>query len=440
MHLIMHFFKIMEKNKILEKKKIDISTKNLKLRVGIFIIALIVALGAFGFGINSCVNSSSPNVGWNSYKLKDYYDANYEGYNENIYLNYYLSDGNKSTNKRIVDTFTSASKDVFSLIDSNKNHSYSVNGIGYINSHIGETVEINGELFKILNDAKEKTYEEDSSYSMFSGLIQDYWKYLIPSVSLGDYKEPGYLKYYVELSSDLSNFNLDLSKDGERYYAKFTISDEVQSFIDENKLDNISILDLNTLFYSYYLDGIYSRFKDDDLVKGYLYTHTGEMIFMNDSFLDTNGIRIFDSLNYGQSFVCGTLDTKKKAYVSNIRSFPVFSEFESEYFMTHIPSSNDSRSMFYDYKTGYSQNVIKASTLVEEDMSSSLVDLTYKNLNVVNSKDYNSYKGLSSSISGCMILSMETEKIYLRNTKDYYKNVYDSEGKPIEYERIFILD
>ena len=67
--------------------------------------------------------------------------------------------------------------------------------------------------------------------------------------------------------------------------------------------------------------------------------------------------------------------------------------------------------------------MIKSSTLVDEDMSSSLVDLTFKNLNVVNSKDYNAYKDLPSSICGCLILSSETNKMYLRNAKDYFKKV-----------------
>ena len=84
------------RNKRFEKKKIDISNKNIKLRISIFILALIVALGSFIFGINACVNSSSPNKGWNLYNLKDYYDSRYEGYNENVYLNYFISDGNKS--------------------------------------------------------------------------------------------------------------------------------------------------------------------------------------------------------------------------------------------------------------------------------------------------------------------------------------------------------
>ena len=38
----------------------------------IFILALIVALGSFIFGINACVNSSSPNKGWNLYIKTDY--------------------------------------------------------------------------------------------------------------------------------------------------------------------------------------------------------------------------------------------------------------------------------------------------------------------------------------------------------------------------------
>lgn len=428
------------RNKRFEKKKIDISNKNIKLRISIFILALIVALGSFIFGINACVNSSSPNKGWNLYNLKDYYDSRYEGYNENVYLNYFINDGNKSENKKIIDLLCLSAKEVYSMIDSNKNHSYEVNGIGYINSHIGEEVEICEELYEILSDAKKKTYEENSSYSMFSGLIQDYWKYLIPNVSNSSYKEPGYINDYVDFSKDLSNFNLDLKKEEDKYFAKFTISDELKDFINESNLYDVSILDLNTLFYSYYLDGIYSRFKDNGLNKGYLYTHTGEIIFMNDSFLESNGIRLYDSLSYDQPFVCGLLEMNNASYVSSIRSFPVFSEYEKEYFFTQIPSSNNSRSMFYDYRTGYSQNVIKSSTLVDEDMSSSLVDLTFKNLNVVNSKDYNAYKDLPSSICGCLILSSETNKMYLRNAKDYFKKVYNNKGELIDYELIMILD
>lgn len=428
----------MARERKFKKQEIELNSKNLLPRGIILGVTICIALGGFGYGIYSLVKENSAKSGWNQYKLKDYIDVKYPGYEENIYLNYYLSENDyNSQNKKVIDTFVSASKDIYALLDSSKYHLYEgINNIGYINSHIGEKVEINGDLFSVLSDAKEKTYLENSTYSMFSGLIQDYWKYFIPNVDMNDYKEPKYLDLYVNYSKDLSNFNLELLEEDDRFYATFTISNELSSFIKDNELEDISLLDLNTLFYSYYLDSLYQRFKEEGLTKGYIYTHTGEMIFMNGSFLDNNGLKLFDSKKYGSSFVHGYLDTKREAYVSVIKSFPVYKEYEMEYFMTSIPGSKNTRSLFYDYRDGYSKNYIKSSTLVNEEKTSSLVDTTFSNLNIVNNEDINKYNELQSSYIACGLLTSEEDTVYVHNIKSYYIDAYSSDGDKISYKQI----
>lgn len=421
-------------NKPFATQELEVSEKHVKLRVIIFIIALIVAIGGIGFGIYSLVTMNNDETGWVTYTMSDYPHASYPQYSDNLYLYYYLGEESKNSNKgkQVARLFQSSAQEIYPLIDSNMNHEYTnVYGISYINNHVGEKVQINETLYDILSDAKEKTYQEGSSYSVFSGLTNAYWKNLFAKNSafnedndpLTNQELKDELDLITSYVNDLSNFSLDLENTDGKYYVTFNISSSYDDFLANNDYLEVPTLDLNSLFYSYYLDYMYARFAEEGFISGTLYTHTGEMIFMSDNFSYTNDIMFYDLIEGNNVLPIGYYANKGKCYVSQIRAFPCFSTYEGEYATSMWKDSLNKyvmRNLFYSYKNGYSSQTIRNSMLVEEDMNSSLVDTTYLNLNGVLSENLTYLKNVTNSQFGLGILDEEKSSVYMSEIVDMF--------------------
>jgi len=401
-----------------KKKSVEVKfeTKHIKVKIILFVVATLVAVAGFSYGIYSLSNSRKGKTGWNTYSLEA--DAKYPFYYQNVYLQYYYDSGEITSKESLVKSlFHLSSKSIYSLIDSNKENESKykdVKGLAYINNHPNEKIEIEETLYDILVDAKAKTDEVNSTYSLFSGYLNDYWGYYMNSTNY-QIKEQ-FISDMVELINTKDNFTLNLEKEQDKYYCTYSYSQDVQKAIDDYELSDVSALDLNTLFYSYYLDSLYKKFNSGGLTKGVLYTHTGESIYMYGGFNSGNSISLYDY--YGEKpFVYATYNETKQCAVSNIRTFPTYEEYEAEFRFKLVENSTtwSTRTMYYSSITGYSSDKIKSSTAIVESNNGTLADATYMNLNYVNGEDITKTSTFTQKATLFALKGIENSIVYMYN-------------------------
>lgn len=413
------------KKKKNEDIKLNISDKHIPLRIVIFVVSFIIAIGAIGFGVYSCSNKGLENSGWVNFDLSLYNDNDYIGYNNDIRLMYYV-DGDKAqvknTNKLVRDLFIQKAKMVYSLIDSTPDYNYKTNGISYINNHINEKIEIEERLYNILSDALDKT-NLNESYSLYSGLINSFWKTNFTlNYSLNknidpllDNKNKADLELIKQACKKENNLKLKLDKEDDKFYATLNVDQEVVSLVDDLSLE-ANYLDLNSLFNSYYLQEVYQDFIDANLTKGYFYAETGEIIFMSDSFVDENNIIIYDKTN--KVFPVGIVSSSGACNVSQIRTFGVNNNTNFYSFIHDNQVIN--RSLYYDYKEGYNNETFTISSIVSKKK---LVDLTYMNLYLTLKGDLSLYQEkLIDQEYAAVIKKDEERTIYLSDPESNYKD------------------
>ncbi|MDD6302389.1 MAG: hypothetical protein PUA56_03645 [Bacillales bacterium] len=413
------------KKKKNEDIKLNISDKHIPLRIVIFVVSFIIAIGAIGFGVYSCSTKGLENSGWVNFDLSLYNDNDYIGYNNDIRLMYYV-DGDKAqvknTNKLVRDLFIQKAKKVYSLIDSTPDYNYKTKGISYINNHINEKIEIEERLYNILSDALDKT-NLNETYSLYSGLINSFWKTNFTlNYSLNknidpllDNKNKADLELIKQACKKENNLKLKLDKEDDKYYATLNVDQEVVSLVDDLSLE-ANYLDLNSLFNSYYLQEVYQDFINANLTKGYFYAETGEIIFMSDSFVDENNIIIYDKTN--KVFPVGIVSSSGACNVSQIRTFGVNNNTNFYSFIHDNQVIN--RSLYYDYKEGYNNETFTISSIVSKKK---LVDLTYMNLYLTLKGDLSLYQEkLIDQEYAAVIKKDEERTIYLSDPESNYKD------------------
>jgi hypothetical protein len=381
-----------------------------RLLITTFVISVACAVSGLGLGAYFYIKSKAPSSGWNSVTMTT--SNKYINFGENIVLNYYLDDNHASSTylTNIRNTFTKAGLYYASLLNPYFSNEEYI-GIYYINEHPFEKIKITEDLYQILDDAYQKTMQENSSYSLFSGLLYQYWSdALINTEEDPLVADQDAINDLVAISN-LDNYHLDLSFEDDAYYVELSYSDQVISFIEDQGYDN-TILNLNVLYDSYFM-----QLVADDLIKnnfsyGYLYSYTGEYIFLSDAFSSKNQIAIKSINNQYQVIDGGYLSFNGKGVGSIIRSFPVTNyEYTNNYLLISSKNNKSIYGLRYNYLTGYSSSDIHLSLLVDTAKNAKLYDVTYANFNAFNQ----AYKNYASLNDYLLVVIKDENNVYLNS-------------------------
>jgi len=257
------------------KDEIQISTKHIPLRVALFILALLVAVGSIAYGVSS-IGRQKP-----GYSVVDP-DDDKEAllYHSGVVLNYYFdgSSGDIREQKNLLrSVYSRALSSAYKQLDASACYE-GINNLATLNQNPGQTFELSPELYGVLQDALEKTRQQ-RGYSVFAGALYAEWNSIL-TLSEPEEFDPLYngeearrIREIAEATAELSSFSLELLDD-ERHLARFSIAGPYRALLEELELD-APALDLNLLREAYELQMVARELEAAGYRRGYLSTDSG---------------------------------------------------------------------------------------------------------------------------------------------------------------------
>ena len=336
-------------------KNIEVSDKHVGLRVVLFIVALVLAVSAFSFGVTSIGKKES---GYQSVSSSGDFAFSYyfEGTSNSI----------KKQLKALKSVYSSILTDYCDQLDTS---------IATLNSNLGKEVSVPSSVYAVLKDAYNKTCL-GKNFNMFAGALYAEWKsiLILDDASEFDPLNNEYMAYRIsEIAkevSDLSNFSLEFLDDT-TCTIRFNVSDHYAAFASEFELE-ASVLDLNLMTNAYKLSLIASELEAQGYDNGYLVSSEGLVVTLSECSeqkIVLYGLEeAFESSSGGSSVV-----ERGSVAVSGAASKVYMSAFS---FGTYYNATVNGRlrHLFFDTTTGEINDVILACSIISEGSAVSVVE------------------------------------------------------------------
>ena len=340
--------------------RIQVSEKHVGLRVVFFVVAVLVAVGAFSYGISALGAKQS---GYQPIEASA--DADAPFYNKEVTFSYYLEGSSgaiKKATKELVGVYTPILAAAYKQLDSENEYAGAVS-IGALNNHLGEEIGVSTELYAVLKDAYARTLER-RNFNMFAGALFAEWK----SVLILDDPEgfdpltnDAMAARFADIAaqvSDLDNFSLEFLDD-EKHIVRFFVSDEYSAFCNEMEIE-AGALDLNLLTNAYRLEMIASSLEGLGFVDGYLLSQDGLAITL--SGCRRQGYALY-GMEDGSVVERGSFEVEGSSRKAFMAAFPL-GPYSGSY---HSVVDGRLRHLFFDVSSGEIHDVIMACTLVSLD-------------------------------------------------------------------------
>lgn len=255
--------------------RIQVSEKHVGLRIVFFVVAVLVAVGAFSYGVSALGAKHS------GYQLIEAAaDADAPFYNKEISFSYYLEGSSNAIKKSIrglVDGYTPILAAAYKQLDAQNEYAGAVS-IGAINRHLGEEIGVSPQLYDILKDAYSRTLER-RNFNMFAGALFAEWKAVLildDPAGFDPLTNGDMAARFADIAaqvSDLDNFSLEFLDD-ERHIVRFSVSSSYAQFCRDMEIE-AGALDLNLLTNAYRLEMIALALEELGLEDGFLLSQDG---------------------------------------------------------------------------------------------------------------------------------------------------------------------
>lgn len=340
--------------------RIQVSEKHVGLRVVFFVVAVVVAVGAFSYGISALGAKQS---GYHLIEASADSDAPF--YNKEITFGYYLEGSSgaiKKATKELVGVYTPILAASYKQLDSSTEYAGAVS-IGALNRHLGEEVGVSAELYAVLKDAYARTLQ-NLNFNMFAGALYAEWKSVLildDPVGFDPLTNEDMAARFADIAaqvSNLDNFSLEFLDD-ENHIMRFSVSDEYAAFCKEMEIE-AGALDLNLLANAYRLEMIASALEDLGFTDGYLLSQDGLAITL--SGCRQQGYALY-GMEDGSIVERGSFVVEGRSCKAFMSAFPLGSYSGSYYSVV----DGRFRHLFFDTSTGEIHDVVMACTLVSLD-------------------------------------------------------------------------
>ena len=289
-------------------ERIELSEKNIKLRVILMIVFLLLGAGAIAFGVRSCIAAEK---GWQKIEVTS--NAYSLSYDFILFYNIGETDKNASSEKKsVAATYTKAAQEAYRLYDE-----YAPEGwLLKINSEPGKAVEVDPELYSAL----QKITENDSRL-LYRAPYYEYYELVFSAESdfEAEMYDPNKNEKTRELFLRISEFVNDKNAVNLEFNGNNTVtlhvSDMYSAFAKENEIANfISFSPLRNAFAAEHIAG---RMREGGYTNGYLSSADGFTVYLNGKGYDYN-VNLYD---YDKSLACvctvGIDQAKSSVYYKN---------------------------------------------------------------------------------------------------------------------------
>lgn len=349
----------------LEKvRKIELPNKNLKQKLIIAGVLLLIGLSAIGYGL---YNSLKIDPGFTQIEVASNYDKNNS--KEFVLYSYVKNSADK---KNLIRIYSNAQVEAFRLFNVYEEYEHN---LFYINHHPNEVIEIDERLYKALKTASDYKY-------IYLGPIYQIYNGIFSCDLDGQIKE-----FLPDLNNDVRNMFDKLSQyilDDNCIYIEFfdnnciklNVSYEYNSYLTENQLDHI-------LDFYYMNNACIMDYVCDDLIKnGYdksiISSVEGYMRLLDDSLSNYNLLGMIN----GELTFAGTIDCKGPVSVIEIRNFIINESDKYNYYQT---ANKEIYSKYLDF---YGNNIKGIDNLLTYSNDNSL-KLILETMNLYFGKDSN---------------------------------------------------
>lgn len=303
-------------------EKIELDESNIKRRVILVILALLIAGVSIGYGISQLTSS---NKGWNVIQVNSSSQIN--SGNE-FTFSYYLGENGSPTAERktLVTLYTRLCEEAYREFDIYNDYN-GYHNLSYLNSHPNEDVEVSETLYsamKLLND-------HGNRYMFMAPIYENYVSVLYAD---GDTSAEYFDQYYSE-----EYFNL--------YQEVLSFINDDNSISIELKSNNTLRLNVSTDYLQYCKDNDFHYYVDlnwmrNAFVADYLAENLIENGFTHGNLASNDGYsRVLGDFEYeyylfdyvdGSVFQVGNLNHDSGDAFVILKSYP-FSEADTEYFI-----------------------------------------------------------------------------------------------------------
>ena len=264
-----------------------------KVRLVLFILAFVIAVGSFSYGMLSLGHRES---GW--YEVDPAPEASAVTYDSGVHLLYY-AEGKSGEIRQTINAaqklFSESLSRYDKLLDARSEYDDAVN-IASVSAANGEPVVIGETLYNVLSDALEKTGEAQG-YSLFAGALWREWETLLfldeprSFDPINNPDEAERLDALAEAINRPGSLQLVLSPEN-GFTAALVVSSEYRALEEAYELD-APALDLNALREAYLVDLVAKDMTAQGMTAGYLYTDSGLTVLLDggrDYRLDVYGL------------------------------------------------------------------------------------------------------------------------------------------------------
>lgn len=377
--------------------KLQVSTRHVKLRIVLFVVFFLIAVGAFTLGF---VNMGKKTAGYQ--RIEANTDASALLYNNAVTFRYFFdgtSNEIKHEVKALQEVYTRIYAQLYKALDCNASYE-GVMSMGELNARRGETVQVSPQLYAILKDAYAKTLE-NKGYNMFAGALYEAWRSILILQEPQEF-DPLYneteaqrIGAIANVVSDLGNFSLEFLSDSD-CLVRFDVSDSYSAFEREYELDS-PVMDLNVLKDAYLLEYLASELVSEGYSLGYLCTPEGSVVCM--SSLGTLDYDMY-TLEKGQSTRYASIPLSGRFCAVSDTAFGMGSPYA---YSIESAGCTYYRNLHFDPRNGDFANVLMSLSLIAPD--NSLVELSYLALQIDNLKAEREVESFSSALDSSIIAS-----------------------------------
>lgn len=249
--------------------RIELTRKNLPLRIVLLVLALAIAVGAFIYGWNAMVSS---NAGWTEIKVSTG-ELNCSG---DFVLNYYLGSGELSAteeNRQLVTLYTDAAVHGYRLF-SNEYVSASLGNLHYVNAHPNQQITVDPvlyEAFAAIQAAGNRSIYLAPAYAEYTRLFL--CENEIDAKNADPARDPETVDYIARVcrfGADPEMIDLELLGNNQ---VRLTVSGEYQQFVKDNDIG--AFLDFSWMTNAFITDYIADILVENGLTQGYLASKDG---------------------------------------------------------------------------------------------------------------------------------------------------------------------
>ena len=302
-----------------EREEIEINTSHLRLRTVLFIVAVVIAVGAFAIGVTKLTRKAP---GYHRIEITDQEALRWSSAVDFEYLFEGSGAVIRAQSKELQGIYAEALGWAEKLLDPEERYPGYAN-VATLNQCMGQDVTVSGELFDVLLDAWMRT-QAGEGYSMFAGPLWAEWSSLLLLEDPGDFDpavdavEAERLERLAAAVNDPSNFRFQIV-DSQEHIVRFGVSEELMALMEELEL-NCPILDLNLLHDAYLLQLIAARVESYGYSNGYLTTSAGLTLTLSGK--SDGGLRLF-GLAEGKAIPAAQTPLQSGTAYGVARAFPL---------------------------------------------------------------------------------------------------------------------